>query len=86
MLKILLRTRMEALLSVLTGASRTKKAQSKGKLIGFATLMILSLFSLGTLFARIFEVDVERNPRRLNVDVSVVAVFPLVVPFDRADF
>ena len=56
MLKVLLRSRMEALLSVLTGASRTKKAQSKGKLIGFATLMILSLFSLGTLFARIFEV------------------------------
>ena len=56
MLKILLRTRMEALLSVLTGASRTKKAQSKGKLIGFAALMLLSLFSLGTLFARIFEV------------------------------
>jgi len=56
MLKVLLRSRMEALLSVLTGASRTKKAQSKGKLIGFATLMLLSLFSLGTLFARIFEV------------------------------
>ena len=30
-------------------------------------------------FARIFEVNVERNPRRLNIDVSVVAVFPLVV-------
>ena len=56
MLKVLLRSRMEALLSVLTGASRTKKAQSKGKLIGFALLMLLSLFSLGTLFARIFEV------------------------------
>ncbi len=56
MLKVLLRSRMEALLSVLTGAGRTKKAQSKGKLIGFATLMVLSLFSLGTLFARIFEV------------------------------
>ena len=56
MLKILLRSRMEALLSVLTGASRTKKAQSRGKLIGFAMLMLLSLFSLGTLFARIFEV------------------------------
>lgn len=56
MLKVLLRSRMEALLSVLTGASRTKKAQSKGKLIGFAVLMLLSLFSLGTLFARIFEV------------------------------
>ena len=36
MLKILLRSRMEALLSVLTGAGRTKKAQSKGKLVGFA--------------------------------------------------
>ena len=56
MLKVLLRTRMEALLSVLTGASRTKKAQSRGKLIGFACLMILSLVSLGTLFSRIFEV------------------------------
>ena len=56
MLKVLLRSRMEALLSVLTGAGRTKKAQSKGKLIGFATLMLLSLFSLGILFARIFEV------------------------------
>lgn len=56
MLKILLRSRMEALLSVLTGASRTKKAQSRGKLIAFAMLMLLSLFSLGTLFARIFEV------------------------------
>ena len=56
MLKVLLRSRMEALLSVLTGAGRTKKAQSKGKLIGFAMLMLLSLFSLGTLFARIFEV------------------------------
>ena len=56
MLNILLRTRIEALLSVLTGAGRTKKAQSKGKLIGFATLMLLSLFSLGILFARIFEV------------------------------
>ena len=56
MLKILLRTRMEALLSVLTGASRTKKAQSKAKLIGFAMLMLLSIGSLGTLFARIFEV------------------------------
>ncbi len=56
MLKVLLRSRMEALLSVLTGASRTKKAQSRGKLIGFAALMLLSLFSLGTLFARIFEV------------------------------
>ena len=59
MLKVLLRSRMEALLSVLTGASRTKKAQSKGKLIGFAVLMLLSLFSLGTLFARIFEVLAE---------------------------
>ena len=56
MLKVLLRSRMEALLNVLTGAGRTKKAQSKGKLVGFATLMLLSLFSLGTLFARIFEV------------------------------
>ena len=56
MLKVLLRTRMEALLSVLTGASRTKKAQSRGTLIGFACLMILSLVSLGTLFSRIFEV------------------------------
>ena len=56
MLKTLLRSRMEALLSVLTGAGRTKKAQSKGKLIGFAVLMLLSFFSLGTLFARIFEV------------------------------
>ena len=55
MLRLLLRSRMEALLSVLTGASRTKKAQSKGKLIGFALLMLLSLFSFGTLFARIFE-------------------------------
>ena len=36
MLKILLRTRMEALLSVLTGASRTNKAQSKATLAGFA--------------------------------------------------
>jgi ABC-2 type transport system permease protein len=56
MLKILLRTRMEALLSVLTGASRTKKAQSKAKLIGFAAVMLLSIGSLGILFARIFEV------------------------------
>ena len=56
MLKVLLKNRLEALLSVLTGASRTKKAQSKGKLIGFAALMILSLVSLGTLFGRIFEV------------------------------
>ena len=56
MLKILLRTRMEALLSVLTGASRTKKAQSKVKLAGFAVLMLFSIGSLGILFARIFEV------------------------------
>lgn len=56
MLNILLRTRMEALLSVLTGAGRTKKAQSKGALIGFAALMLMSIGSLGTLFARIFEV------------------------------
>jgi ABC-2 type transport system permease protein len=47
---------MEALLSVLTGASRTKKAQSKVKLAGFAALMLLSIGSLGVLFARIFEV------------------------------
>ncbi|MBR3474235.1 MAG: hypothetical protein IKH34_04120 [Oscillospiraceae bacterium] len=59
MLKILLRTRMEALLSVLTGASRTKKAQSKVKLIGFAAVMLLSLVSLGTLFSRIFDVIAE---------------------------
>lgn len=56
MLKTLLRTRLAALLSILTGASRTKKAQSKGRLVGFAALMILSLASLGTLFGRIFEV------------------------------
>ncbi len=56
MLKVLLKNRLEALLSVLTGASRTKKAQSKGKLVGFAALMILSLVSIGTLFSRIFEV------------------------------
>ena len=54
MLKILLRSRLEALLSILTGAGRTKKAQSRGKLIGFAALMILSLVSLGTLFSQIF--------------------------------
>ena len=55
MLKVLLKNRLEALLSVLTGASRTKKAQSKGKLVSFAALMILSLVSIGTLFSRIFE-------------------------------
>ena len=55
MLKTLLRSRMEALLSVLTGASRTKKAQSKGKLIAFAMLMLFSIGSAGILFARIFE-------------------------------
>ena len=55
MLKTLLHTRLLALLSVLTGSSRTKKAQSKGKLAGFAMLMILSLFSISTLFSHIFE-------------------------------
>ncbi len=55
MLKTLLHTRLLALLSVLTGSSRTKKAQSKGKLVGFAMLMILSLFSISTLFSHIFE-------------------------------
>ena len=59
MLKTLLRSRMDALLSVLTGSGRTKKAQSKAKLIGFSVLMILSVGSLGTLFARIFEVIAE---------------------------
>ncbi len=54
MLKVLLRSRLEAMLSILTGASRTKKAQSKGKLVGFAVLMVLSLFSLGMLFFQIF--------------------------------
>ena len=55
MLKPLLRSRLEAMLSILTGSSRTKKAQSKGKLVGFAVLMILSLFSLSTLFFNIFD-------------------------------
>lgn len=55
MLKPLLRTRLLAMLSILTGSSRTKKAQSKGKLVGFAVLMVLSLFSLSTLFSHIFE-------------------------------
>ncbi len=59
MLNTLLRSRMAALLSVLTGSSRTRTAQSKGKLIGFSVLMILSVASMGTLFARIFEVIAE---------------------------
>ena len=54
MLKTLLLSRLEAMLSVITGAGRTKKAQGKGKLIGFAALMGMSLFSLGTLFGQIF--------------------------------
>lgn len=83
MLKTLLRTRMEALLSVLTGASRTKKAQSKGKLVGFAVLMILSIASMGILFARIFEVIAEPfamlNMGWLYFGFAVVMAFGLMI-------
>lgn len=56
MLKTLLSLRLRALLSVLTGAGRTKKKQSSGKLAGFAALMLLSFGSLGFLFWHIFDV------------------------------
>lgn len=55
MLKILFRVRLEALKSLLTGSTRTKTAQSKSKLLGFAFLMIFSFFSLGTGFWNIFR-------------------------------
>ena len=54
MLKALFRTRLAALASWLTGSSRTKKAQGKGRLIGFSLLMLYALGALGLLFWQIF--------------------------------
>lgn len=55
MLKALLRVRLLELLSIFTGAQRTKKAQSAGKLAAFAGLMLFSLAALGFLFWHIFD-------------------------------
>lgn len=55
MLKTLLLNRLLVLLSVLTGSARTKTAQSKGKLVAFAMLMVLSAVSLGSYFWMIFH-------------------------------
>lgn len=55
MLKALFAVRLEALKSWLTGSSRLKKAQSKGKLIGFTLLMLYAFVALGFLFWRIFD-------------------------------
>lgn len=55
MLKALLRVRLEALKSWVTGSSRTKKAQSKGKLIGFLFLMVYAFGAMGFLFWHIFN-------------------------------
>ncbi len=56
MLKTLLLLRLRSLLSVLTGASRTKKKQSGLRLALFAVLMLSSFGSLGFLFWHIFDV------------------------------
>lgn len=56
MLKVLLRVRMAALASMFTGAARGKKAQSKGKLIGFAFLMLYCFGALGFMFWHYFSV------------------------------
>lgn len=55
MLKTLLSLRLRALLSVLTGAGRSRKKQSRGRLIGFALLMVYSFGALGFLFWHIFD-------------------------------
>lgn len=55
MLKALFAVRLEALKSWLTGSTRVKKAQSKGKLIGFAALMLYALAALGLMFWHIFD-------------------------------
>ncbi len=55
MLKALFRARMAALSSWITGSSRTKKSQSKGKLIGFSLLMLYALCAFGFLFWQIFS-------------------------------
>lgn len=54
MLKALFRVRLLALQSALTGAARSKKTQSKGKLIGFALLMIFSFLCFASLFWTVF--------------------------------
>lgn len=55
MLNTLLRVRFLAIGSWLTGASRKKKSQSKGQLIGFAALMIYAFGALGFMFWHIFD-------------------------------
>ena len=50
MLKVLLRQRLEALGSWITGSTRKNKKQSKSSLIGFAALMVYALISLAFLF------------------------------------
>lgn len=55
MLKALFRVRLLALKSWINGSTRVKKAQSKGKLIGFAALMIYALAALGFMFWHVFD-------------------------------
>ena len=55
MLKLLMRTRLQVILSVLTGSTRTKKAKTTGQLAGFAVLMLFSAGSLGFFFWHIFD-------------------------------
>ena len=55
MLKALFRVRLAALKSWFTGSSRSKKAQSKGKMIGFAFLMLYAFFALGLVFWNTFD-------------------------------
>lgn len=55
MLKALFRVRLAALKAALTGASRSKKAQSKGKLIGFSLLMVFSFLCFAFLFLTVFS-------------------------------
>lgn len=59
MLKVLLRQRLEALGSWITGSTRKNKKQSKSSLIGFAALMVYALISLAFLFWHIFDTVVQ---------------------------
>lgn len=56
MLKTLLILRLRALLSVLTGAGRTRRKQSRLRLAAFAALMLFSFGSIGYLFWHVFDV------------------------------
>lgn len=77
MLKALFRVRLAALTAGFTGASRSKKAQSRSKLIGFALLMVFCFACFLFLFWQVF-VSIAGPFRQMGLDWLYFAMAALM--------